>query len=227
MHSFDACAARIGERTVNTLRRIGAIVVALLATGPASGQTTRPASPNAQVMQQLQQLASERTQLQADNARLKLDLDAANKKLKSLQSEKDAASRKAQGSESALARLTASSETLNQNLTQQRARMDELVAKFRETLATLKEVESDRANKSNQLATRNRELNSCVEKNLALYKISLEVLAHLEHQGFWSSVARAEPFTRLKRTEIENLVDEYKDRAKDQRVDEKSKPPGG
>jgi len=105
--------------------------------------------------------------------------------------------------------------------------MDELVAKFRETLATLKEVESDRANKSNQLATRNRELNSCVEKNLALYKISLEVLAHLEHQGFWSSVARAEPFTRLKRTEIENLVDEYKDRAKDQRVDEKSKPPGG
>jgi chromosome segregation ATPase len=209
------------------MRRIGAILAVLLAMGPASGQTTRPASPNAQVIQQVQQLASERTQLQAENAKLKLELDAANRKLKNLQGEKDAASRKAQGSESALARLSASNETLNQNLAQQRARMDELVAKFRETLAMLKEVESDRTNKTSQLATRDRELSTCVDKNLALSKINLEVLNRLEHQGFWSSVARAEPFTRLKRTEIENLVDEYKDRARDQRVEDKVKPPGG
>jgi chromosome segregation ATPase len=206
---------------------IAALAISIAAT-TAGAQTARPAgNANAQAMQQMQQLASERTQLQTENAKLKQELDDAKKKLKSLQADKESLGRKSQGSEVALARLTAGNETLNQNLTQQRARMDELVAKFRETLGTLRDTETDRTGIKNQLAARDRELHSCVDKNLALYKVNVEVLDRLEHQGFWSSVAKAEPFTRLKRTQLENLVDEYRGKADDQRVESPTKPPPG
>jgi chromosome segregation ATPase len=206
---------------------IAAFAIGIAAT-TAGAQTARPAgNASAQAMQQMQQLASERTQLQAENGKLKQELDDAKKKLKSLQSDKDSLSRKTQGSETALARLTASNETLNQNLTQQRTRMEELVAKFRETLTTLRDTETDRADVKSQLAARDRELHSCVDKNLALYQVNVEVLDKLEHQGFWSSLAKNEPFTRLKRTQIENLIDEYRGKADDQRVEGSPKPPGG
>jgi chromosome segregation ATPase len=220
--------------TVNARRararagRVAALAIISIAASTADAQTARPAgNANAQAMQQMQQLASERTQLQAENAKLKQELDDAKKKLKSLEADKESLGRKSQGSEAALARLTASNETLNQSLTQQRARMDELVAKFRETLGTLRETETDRTGIKNQLATRDREFHSCVDKNLALYKVNLEVLDKLEHQGFWSSAAKVEPFTRLKRTQLENLVDEYRGKAEDQRVESPPKPPPG
>jgi cell division septum initiation protein DivIVA len=186
----------------------------------AHAQTMRSGGDNAsaQLMQQMQQVVAERTQLQADNAKLKKDLEDLKKQVKSLQSEKDALSHKAQNSEAALSHSTASNESLNQNLAQQRARMEELIGKFRETATTLRDVETERSTVKGQLATRDRELKSCVDKNLALYKINAEVLDRFEHQGFWSSLAKAEPFTRLKRTEIENLVDEYRNKADDQRV---------
>jgi hypothetical protein len=44
------------------------------------------------------------------------------------------------------------------------------------------------------------------------------VLTKLEDQGFWSRAARVEPFTRIKRTQLENLVDEYAARAEEQRI---------
>jgi chromosome segregation ATPase len=199
-----------------------------LAAGVAQSQTQRAGStPNAQVMQQLEQLATERTQLQAENARLTRELENTKKQLRSLQADRDSLARKSHGSETELSRLTASNETLNRNVADQRARMDELVAKFRETLANLRDVETDRSGAKSQLAARERELSTCVEHNLALYRINGEVLDRLEHQGFWTSVAKTEPFTRLKRTEIENLVDAYRDRARDQQVGPAAKEPTG
>jgi predicted RNase H-like nuclease (RuvC/YqgF family) len=200
------------------------LIILLVAAGTGdllSAQTTRPSgtSASAQAMQQIQQIASERSQLQAENARMKKELDGLHKQVKSLQADKDAAGRRSQGSAAALARALAGNETLNQNLTQQRTRMEELVGKFRETLGNLRAVETERADVKAKLAARDRELSSCVDKNLALYKVNTEVLDRLEGQGFWSSLGKSEPFTRLKRTENENLVDEYKERARDQRVE--------
>jgi len=54
--------------------------------------------------------------------------------------------------------------------------------------------------------------------SIGLYKLNTEVLDRLEHQGLWSHLARSEPFTQLKRTQLENLVDDYKQRATDQLV---------
>lgn len=202
--------------------RIVCLLVCASLAGTAAAQTSRSggsaANPNAQAMQQLQQLASERTQLQAENAKLKKDMEEVKQQLKTLQSAKESLERKAQNSEVALSRSASSSDNLNEALAQQRARMEELVGKFRETAGTLREVEADRNTLRSRLEANERDLKSCTDKNTALYTLNAEVLDRLEHQGFWSSVARAEPFTKLKRVELENLADEYRGKAQDQRA---------
>lgn len=209
------------------IRILGALTLVTVACWSAAyGQTQREGSSvNAQLMQQMQQLASERTQLQAENAKLKGELEELKKQNRMFGADKESLERKAEGASAALARSATNVESLNQSVAQQRTRMDELVGKFRETAATLREVESERATVKSQLEARDRELKVCIDRNLALYRINDEVLDRFEDQGFWSSLAKSEPFTQLKRVEIENLVEDYRNQADDQRAD--VPPPGG
>jgi chromosome segregation ATPase len=186
----------------------------------ARAQTARSGgAPNAQLLQQMQQLASERTSLQAENARLKKDLDDTRKErdaLKNAQKWNDARARTSTAAVAAEA--AAQRAALEQQITANKAQTEQLIGKFKETLQSLKEVETDRATTKQTLATREQELSACVDRNASLYKLNGEVLDHFEHESAWSRVARAEPFTQIKKVQLENLIDDYKGRAKDQRV---------
>lgn len=201
-----------------------ALSVALL-TGvfaqQASAQTARSggsSAANAQLMQQLQQLASERTALQAEQARMKKEIEELRKERDSLKAGQAAASQRARAeSDAAVARGARDREALEKELAQTKQRTQDLIEKFRDTATTLREVETDRATAKQALARQGQELQACVDSNLALYKLNDEVLTRWDQQGMWSRVAQAEPFTRLKRTQLENLIDGYKTRADDQK----------
>src|ERR1700744_1977709 len=90
--------------------------------------------------------------------------------------------------------------------------MAELVAKFKELGLTLKETELDRNKTRAELATRNAAFDTCAENNLQLYEITGQVLDRYEHVGMFSKVSAGEPFTKIPRTRIENLVDDYRAR---------------
>ncbi|MEP7242123.1 MAG: hypothetical protein ABI885_00405 [Gammaproteobacteria bacterium] len=196
-----------------------ALAILIPASGPAGAQAARSGgAPNAQLMQQMQQLASERTALQAENARIKKELEDLRKERDQLKSGRQAVDQRVQASTAALARSTAQRDSTEQELTQFKAKTQELVAKFRETAETLRTVESEQTTTQQTLGTRDRELKTCVDRNVALYKLNSEVLTRFEKQSTWSRVARAEPFTQIKRVELENLVDGYKDRADEQRL---------
>lgn len=200
--------------------------LAVCASVPAGAQTTRSNSGgNAQLMQQMQQLAAERTALQAENARMKRELAETRKERDALKGGKETNDKRARASEVALTRAAQERELGERELEQLKARTQELIGKFRETIEELRTVESDRTSVKQQLASRDTELKSCVDNNVALYKLNGEILTHLEGQGFWSGVGRAEPFTRLKRVQLENFVDEYKARAEDTRVSTPSAAP--
>jgi chromosome segregation ATPase len=196
-----------------------AVSLAVAIAGIAQAQTARSdGGGNSQLMQQMQQMASERTALQAENARLKRELDETRKDRDSLKSERETSQRRMQNAEGAAARAGADRTRLEEDLEQQKQRMAELIAKFRETVGNLREAESQRADASRQLDARNLELKTCVDRNGQLYSLSGEILDKLDSQGFWSSVGKVEPFTRLKRTQLENLADEYRGRAEDARI---------
>jgi hypothetical protein len=196
-----------------------ACIAALSLAGSAAAQTARSGgSANAQLVQQMQQLASERTTLQAENEKLKTQLAEVTKDRDALKSGQQAVERRSKESATALAQSNTQREALDQELTQTRAKMQELIAKFRETIQKLRETETTSAADKQTLAARERELGVCVDRNVGLYHLNDEVLTHLDKIGFWSKAAMAEPFTRIKRTQNENLVDDYRNRAQELRL---------
>lgn len=189
----------------------------LIAGGTARAQTARSGgAPNAELFQQMQQLASERTGLQAENARMKKELDDLRKERDQLKKGEQAVALKVKSGEAALARSAADRASTEQQLTQTKAKLQELIDKFRETLQTLSQVETDGTTAKQALARRDQELKICTERNAALYKLNDEVLTHFDKQGLFSRVAHAEPFTQIKRVQLENLIDDYRARAQEQ-----------
>lgn len=195
----------------------GILALAALAASPAFAQSARSSGGNAQVMQQLQQLASERTQLLAENARLKSELDKEKKARETL--EKKAGANASRATDLAVARANSRAGELQTELDREKSRLSELVAKFRETAVQLRDIETERTQFKNSLIERDAELGQCVARNQSLYALNGEILTRLEQGGGFRPSVALEPFTRLKRIELENLIDGYQTRA------EESAPP--
>ena len=194
---------------------LAGLLASLLSAVPCSAQTQRSGGGEAQkFMQQYQQLAAEKTVLQAQLTQMKKDLDAAQASLVTMKKERDALKAHAGGSSVAVSRLQASKETAEKSLEQSRQHLNELVGRFRDMGANLKEVEADRAGLRSRLEERNKAFDQCAENNLQLYEINGEILNRYERIGPFTKLAAAEPFTKLTRTRIENLVDEYRARVR-------------
>jgi chromosome segregation ATPase len=196
---------------------------------PLAAQTARSGGgASAQLLQQMQQLASERTTLQAENDKLKSELADVKKDRDALKAAQTGVDRRARDAVAALEHSSAEREATDQELTQSKAKMQELIAKFRETLQKMREIETDDTAQRQALATREHDLSVCVDHNKALYHLDDEALTRLEKQGVFSRVAQSEPFTKIKRIQLENFVDESRDRAQGQLVTPPapSPPPG-
>ena len=194
-------------------------------SGAVDAQTARTGGgANAQLMQQMQQLASERTSLQAQNAEMKKELDVLRKERDSLKKSQQAVDVRYKSAEAALARDAAQHDSAEQELKQTKDRMQELIAKFRETIQTLRQVEAERASAQQAFTASDRDLKVCMQHNTALYKLNGEVLDRMEHQSAFTRMATIEPFTKIKRVQLENLVDDFKSRADDQLL---KTPPAG
>jgi chromosome segregation ATPase len=185
---------------------------------PGIAQVQRSGSEIQKFMQQYQQVSAEKTALQAQVTQMQTDLAAAKTELAAVKKERDALKTRAAGPSPAAAQLTASKEAAERNLEQSKARMAELVDRFRQMAVNLKDVETDRAKARKDLDERNAQFDKCAENNLQLYEISGEVLDRYEHVGFFTKVSATEPFTKITRTRIDNLVDEYRERAQELRT---------
>ncbi len=196
-----------------------ALAAALTVASSAHAQSARSGGGEAQkFMQQYQQLASEKAALQAQLAQMKKDLDAANAELGSVKKERDTAKAHAGVPAAALTQANTAKDAAERNLDQYKQRMNELVARFRETAGNLKEAEADRAKLRQDLAERSKSFDTCVADNMQLYDMNREILDRYEHVGWFTKASSAEPFTRITRTRLENIADEYRQRAQELQV---------
>ena len=201
------------------MNRLTLAAILLLIGVVAQAQTQRSGNADARVAQQLQQLSSEKVALQAENNKLKQELEQVKAQLqKSASATKDLENRNKVLQASA-GRGVANSQQTEEQLERSRAQLQELVTKFRETAQTLRDVEVERATVKSQLAAKEREYKVCVDRNVGLYELNKEVLNRMEDRGFWSQVSEREPFTRIKRTQLENLIDDYRYRVEELRLE--------
>ena len=205
------------------------LITAVLSTAIAAAahaQVERSGGGASQkIMQQYQQLAAEKTALQGQVEQLKKDLDASKAELSNAKKERDALKLRAGGSAAALAQIAqfkSAKESSDRALEQNKQRMTDLIAQFRSTATNLKEIEAERSKLRGDVAQRNQAFDACAQNNLGLYEISRDVLDRYEHTGLFTRVSASEPFTKITRTRIENLVDEYRARAEELRVQKRA-----
>jgi uncharacterized phage infection (PIP) family protein YhgE len=180
------------------------VLLAALASQGAYCQAARPGSnANAQLMQQIQQLGSERTRLQAENTQLKKDLEDARKDRDTLKSGQQAVAGRAQSSETALQSSLAQRTATDKELTQTNDKLQQLKSKYQELLQNLQAVETERTTTRQTLTSREQDLTVCIDRNLTLYEASQEAVARLEQHT---------ASTRVSPSQLEGLIDDYKGR---------------
>jgi chaperonin cofactor prefoldin len=185
-------------------------------------QAPRSGDANAKAAQQMQGLAAARQRLQGELDAAKRELDAAKAKLSAATADRDRAQAKARAQDAASAQLDAANKANAEQLERARGQVSELVTKFKQTVETLKGVETDRDQLKAEVESRKRALSACVDTNAKLYLLNDEILDRFEQRGFWHQVMDRESFTRLSRTRLENLVDDYRQRAEELRKQAKN-----
>jgi chromosome segregation ATPase len=209
-------------RKLTTLAVVATVTLAGLAPpfgGIARAQESRGGggAVSAQMVAELQQFSAENTSLKAENAQLKQQLAAAQKERDTLKKGQQSTESRMKSSQAALARSTAADTSDQQRIAAMQASTQQLVAKFRELVETLRKTEIDDATAKQTLAMRQQDLKVCTDRNQALYKLDDDVLTHFERQGFLTRLASDEPFTRIERVRLENYADETRGQADTQR----------
>jgi chromosome segregation ATPase len=206
------------------------LLLTVTVSGQAQAQEARSGGgASAQMVQQLQQVAAERTELQAQNAKLQKDLDDARKERDALKSGQQALQHRAEQADANVKQaqqgILTQRQASDQEIGRWRSKLDEVVAEARKIAQQLQEVEAARTRLTQTLADRDQQSKVCTDHNKALYELNSEILTHFDHQSVWSRMAQAEPFTQIKRNQLDNLLDDYRTRAQDQRVTPTSSGP--
>ncbi|HUO20253.1 MAG TPA: hypothetical protein VMU44_10810 [Steroidobacteraceae bacterium] len=214
---------------MHEIRPMRTVVLALCVCGgaaPLAAQEARSGGGGEaqRIIQQYQQLAAEKTSLEGQVARLKQDLAAAQSELDAVKKERDGLKARSAATGASIAGLTAAREAAEKSAAETKGRMNELVTHFRETIASLKQAETDRDQLKVQLRERTADYDRCAMANQSLYELNGDILNRYEHVGLFTRVSAGEPFTRITRARMENLVDETRARALELREQSKEHP---
>jgi len=166
-----------------------------------------------QAQTRLDALEKEKERLLGENGELKTKAEALEARISSL--DKNIAS---------LASRASSLDEKNRHLAERLAKGETertaLEEKERQTFRTLTEREKEL--KELTLESQ-RTYDRCAGQNARLYLIAEDLLHRYEKKGVMGSLLEKEPFTQIKKVELEKLSEEYKDRIAREKLQSKGK----
>ena len=104
------------------------------------------------------------------------------------------------------------------SLTETREQLEVTRKTLAEAQRDLKTNESQRKEISKSLVQRDTSLAACTVKNEKLHAFGLELVKIYEKPSLYEAILRTEPFAQIKRFELENILQGYRDKLDDQRV---------
>lgn len=182
-------------------------LAAMFAATPALA-AEKKADPNKGEVRRLQQmqrqLEREKTQLAEQKAAAESELGEVRKKV-------DGESRRAAALSRDAAALRAARDATA-------AKLAETEAELRKTQEAQRAAEAEGKRLQAALAAEKQQLQVCTERGQELRKVSNQVLDLYEKKSCLDSSLQREPFTGLKRVEIENAVEDMREKLDSQRV---------
>jgi len=196
--------------TIRTIA-LGALLTITMAVQPAiAAEKKDKAASEAQ-----RRVAMIKQQLEAEKAELQV----------SFEKEKTELQGRMEQSEKAGSTLKRHNVELKQELETLRKEKAELEAAKLLTETMLAEAQRDlnsndeqRKELSKLLVLRDQSLAACNEKNARLHEYGLDLVKIYERPSLFKEVIRTEPFTQIKRVELENILQGYRDKLDEQQV---------
>jgi chromosome segregation ATPase len=105
-----------------------------------------------------------------------------------------------------------------EEITQLNQNLEKWKSAYNEAASVARTKEADRAKLAGDVGGLTQRATGCEAKNAELFKIGNEILGRLERVSFGDVLARNEPFTGIKRVELQNLVQDEQDKLLDQKV---------
>lgn len=187
-----------------------------LATSPSwAANDSREKQMLRRMQQQVQQIEQARALAEQDKAAALADKETAERELEKF----DATKRQLAGERAARRRMEAElkavqteNEALKTRLADTEKQLADSVALQRATAQTLAQTESAKKRTEGELSGTVRDLQSCQTHNGSLYTLGREMMQKYRDKSCQDALAQAEPFTGLKKVEVENLLEIWRDR---------------
>lgn len=161
--------------------------------------------------QALRRMQQQLTEIQQQKSALDQEKIALEEMLKKTNGETEAQKRLAASAAAKVSRLEGDIETADKEKAELRARLDEAGKRNEELSSQRKQLEQDLKNRETALERQNELRKLCEGNNGELYRIGQELVGWYASKGPLNAIMEAEPFTRIKSVEMENLLEKYRD----------------
>lgn len=202
-------------------------VAATLAVPAWAANESREKQMLRRLQQQAQQLEQARAQAEQDKAVALADKDAAERELEKF----DATKRQLAGARAARSRMEARLKAVQTDKDALAARLADIEKQLADSMALqqatahrLAQTESARKQTEGELSGTVRDLQSCRTHNDSLYTLGREMMQKYRDKSCKDALAQAEPFTGLKKVEVENLLETWRDRLDREKLSASGKP---
>ncbi len=177
------------------------------------------------VQQQMQQVEQEKAALQQqvsgfeqEKSALSGEKDALAKKVQSAESRTAAEGRKRRSLEKELEAARKENQALQEQKAEVEKRLSELTAQQVDGARQLTVVQGEKKQTEANLVMREKQIASCEDKNLKLYQYGRDLIKQCRDHSATDVILRLEPVTGIKRVEIENVLEEYRDKLDAQKL---------
>lgn len=216
-------AFRSKALSIGLILALGVIAPTIDAADNKKASREREALRRAQ--QQLQLLQQEKSALAQRESTLTAELEDAKQRAGALGATVEKAEARSQSSIAEAARLrkelasvSADRDAIRQRLTDAEAKIAATAAAHAQSDAQLKLAQRSAEQLKHDGEQKAQAIQSCENKNRKLYQLNVELVNRFNNRTAFDALLEAEPFTQLKRVEIENLLEEYRDKVDAERV---------
>ena len=167
------------------------VAAPLISSSAEADETLRKALAKAQFMLR---------QANAENAKLKQDLNATNTEVESLR----------ENLEKELAKAEKKEGKLKKSLSSWKESHENMKLKLIQTTEELFAANSSIQELTQKLSTQTENFELCYKDNNKLSQINTELLGLYENKSVWDAITQREPFVQKKQVDVENLIQKYR-----------------
>lgn len=201
----------LGKKNV---RLLGQMLIIPLLTGLSpfdvqAAPADKAAKKERQALRRMQQQLNE---AQQQNSALDQEKAALEETLKKAGDESESHKRSAATASARASRLEKNIEAIRREKAELQGQVEELRKQNQELSGQHKRLEQQMKNTSTILSREKERKSLCEANNDELYRIGRELVEWYSHKGAWNAILEAEPFTRMKSVEMENMLENYREK---------------